>query len=304
MATDKIFFPAGIKINTTTLWTIAEQSLDQKVEELSLEYAGDWAPNYTGAKKKAPEIAVESHDLVKALDLMTNGNLCVSQAAANVELLYRAGQKAALAYDASAGQHMIYRMQSNSILYWEQISANQDDELKISVRVAPWYNGANEILTQLPSQPLDAPVAGIAPWTLGPIVLNGTKLKGVKSLQWQTGIEIIRESDAGEAVPTAIFVRRAKPKVSFEITDLEHGLDADGTAVNSLITYFRRRRPNKLNYADTDAMHARLYCDQAACGTARWLSVGNDPGRVKCEIAINRVGAHPLFEYESGCAIP
>jgi len=308
MSTERIFFPAGVKIGTTHLYHVGEQSVDQKLEELTLEAAGDWAPNYTGSKKKAPEFAVESFDLTKALDLMTSEALCGSQIAGNVDLLYRAGQKAAFAYAVDTANHLLYRLQQNSVLYWEQIQANQDDELKISLRLAPWYNGTNAILTALPSQTIDAPGLQVAPFTLGPIKLNGTMLKGVKSMTWNNNIEVQREQDSGDAVPTAIFMRRVKPVISFDTTDphqLHTGpaLDVDGQAVNSLTVYFRRRRPNKLNYADADQVHAKLHVTQTGCGTAKWLSASGDPAVAKCEIGLNRVGTAALFEYTKDCAI-
>lgn len=308
MTTERLFFPAGVKIGSSYLAHVGEQSLEQNLEELTIRPAGDWAPNYTGSKKKAPEIAVTSFDLVKALDLMTSEALCGTLAAVNCDLYYRAGQKAAFAYAVNQGQHLVYRLQQDAVLYWEQIQANQDDELQISLRIAAWYNSANEILTALPAQTIDPAGTIVAPFTLGPIKINNTTVTGLKNLTWANNLEVLKEFDSGEAVPSAIFMRAAQPVISFETTDLHlvHNsplIDEDQTAVNSLTVYFRRRRPSKLNYADTDLQHAKLVCDQALCGTAKWTQISGDPARVQCQIAINRVGTSALFAYTKDCAI-
>jgi hypothetical protein len=308
MTTTRLFFPAGVKINTTYLAHVGEQSVDQKLEELAMTPAGDWAPNFTGSKKKAPEFAVESFDLVKALDLMTSESMCASMAAGNVDLLYRAAQKAAFAYGTATANHLVYRLQQDAVLYWESIQASQDDELKISLRLAAWYNSANAILTALPSQAIEAPGTIVAPFTLGPIKINGTTILGVKSMSWANGLEVVKEYDSGEAVPSLIVMRRAKPVISFETTDpqLVHAgplIADDGEPVNSFVVYLRRRRPSKLNYDDGDAMHAKLYKTAALCGTAKWMSVSGDPARVKCELHLHRVGTGTLFDYAKDCAI-
>jgi hypothetical protein len=87
MTTTRLFFPAGIKIGSIYLAHVGEQSIEQQLEELTMTPAGDWAPNYTGSKKKAPEFAVESFDLVKALDLMTSEVMCASVAGGNADHL-------------------------------------------------------------------------------------------------------------------------------------------------------------------------------------------------------------------------
>lgn len=308
MTTERIFFPAGVKISGDYLAHIGEQTVDQKLEELFMLPAGDWAPDYTGSKKKAPEIAVETFDLVKALDLCTTEALCASLAGVNCDVFYRAGQKAAFAYAAATANHLVYRLQQDSVLYWEQIQANQDDELKISLRIAAWYNSSNEILTALPSQTIDSPGTIVAPFTLGPVVVNGTKVLGGKSLTWANQVEVLKEFSNGEAVPSAVFLRSVKPKISFETTDLHlvHNaplIDEDQTPLTSLTVYFRRRRPNKLNYDDSDALHAKLTATGSTIGTVKWLSTSGDPARAKCEIALNRVGTASLFAYTKDCAI-
>jgi hypothetical protein len=308
MTTERLFFPAGIKIGSIYLGHVGEQSIEQQLEELTMTPAGDWAPNYTGSKKKAPEFAVESFDLVKALDLMTSEVMCASVAGGNADLLYRAGQKAAFAYGVATANHLVYRLQQDAVLYWESIQASQDDELKISLKLAAWYNSSNAILAALPSQTIDAPGTIVAPFTLGPIVINGTRITGVKSMSWSNGLTVTKEFDSGEAVPSAIFMRNAKPVISFETTDphLVHTgplISDDGEPVNSFAVYLRRRRPSKLNYDDGDAQHAKLHKTAALCGTAKWTSVSGDPARMKCELALNRVGTGTLFDYTKNCAI-
>lgn len=319
MATTNLFFPAGIKIDSTYLAHVGDQSLDQGLEDLFMHPSGDWAPNYSGSKSYAPEIAIETFDIAKALDLMTVNALCVGLCSVNVDLYQRAVQACAMAYDTDESEHFVHRLTDDSMLYWEQISVNQNDEATISLRLIVKDNGSNEPVLQVPDQKLEDVGAQEAPFTLGPIevIVDGSAeavvITGLKSFTWNNNCETVKEAADGDESPGFIALQRVRPVISFETTDLELinskfcATDQKGVGLDRVRVFLRRRRPNKINYADAEAYHVKLEADAGTApgtiGSFRWKRLSGDPGRVACEIHLHRLGTAALFSYTKNVAI-
>jgi hypothetical protein len=319
MSTTKLFFPAGVLIDSVYLAHVGEQSIDQGLEDLFVHPAGDWAPNFTGSKSYAPEISIQTMDLVKALDLMTVNALCADLSAVDVDVYQRAVQSHAMAYDTDETEHLIYRLTDDAMLYWEQIQVNQNEEAQISLRLAVSDNGTNEPLLQVDSQAIEDAGEQEAPFTLGPIevILDGGStaivITGIKSFTWNNNAEVIKEAADGDESPGFLALQRVRPVLSFETTDLALiessfcATDQKGVGLDRLRCYFRRRRPNKVNYADTDAVHAMLSADadgtDGTIASLRWKRVAGDPAKASVEIHLHRVGTKPLFAFTKNTAI-
>jgi hypothetical protein len=319
MSTQKLFFPAGVLIDTTYLAHVGEQSIDQGLEDLFVHPSGDWAPNLTGSKSYAPEVAVETFDLTKAMDLMTVNALCAPLCSVDVDIFQRSVEACAMAYDTDESEHLVYRLTDDSLLCWEQIQVNQNDEAKISLKLIVKDNGSNEPLLQIPDQAIEDVGEQNAPFTLGPIEVitdggSGTiVISGLKSFTWNNNCEYVKESADGDESPGFIALQRVRPVISFETTDLAviesnfGATDQKGIGLDRVRVFFRRRRPNKINYADADAVHAKLEADTGVAvgtiGSFRWKRVSGDPARAACEIHLHRLGTAALFTYTKNVAI-
>ena len=311
MSTTKIFVPAGLLIDENYIGHVGQQSVEQNLEELTIEPAGDFAPNFTGHKSWAPEFSLESMDLTKVLDLCDSAGICGDLSAATVQLLERAVQRANLVFDADDEEHLVYQLEANSMIVWESISISQRDELKISFKIIPFDNGSNAILVPVPGEAIPAAATVNAPFTLGPLeitLVGGSPviLTGLKSLTWNLNPEIVKEDADGDASPGFVYVRYARPVIEFETTDAELFHDTfadDGNNLTKVTTWFRRRRPGKINYANNEAQHAKLESSGTSIGTLVWNSASGDPHTVKGRIAIHRSGTGDLFTYTKDAAI-
>lgn len=318
MATQTLFFPAGVAFDSVYLAHVGDQSIDQNLEDLFMHPAGDWAPNYTGSKSYAPEIAVTTFDIAKALDLMTTNDLCADLTAIAVDVYQRAVQSHAMAYDTDETEHLIHRLNENAMLYWREITTNQNEEATITLTICVSDNGANECLLQVPSQAIDDVGTQEAPFTLGHIEVevDGSTtpilLTGVKQFSWNNNPEVLKEAADGDESPGFLALQRVRPVITLESTDLENirsnfcATDQKGIGLDRVTVYLRRRRPNKINYSDSDAVHIKIEAAAGAAGTIgslRWRRISGDPARVSVEIQLHRLGTAALFEVTTDTAI-
>lgn len=287
MTVSRLFNPAGLRVDSTYLGHVGEQSVDNGLEDLTQWASGNAFPNFTGNKMHAPEYQVDTLDIAAALGLMTESDLAADLSAVAVDLFFREHKAQGIheGVDDTA-KHQIYRLEDNSLLYWESLQARQeDDAARIALRVVPIYNGSNAII-QMPAEAIPASAAQVAPWTLGPIWINGAQLSGVKSMAWANNVQVEKQAADGEAVPTYVTIKQVKPVITIETLDLRTvaGYAAEGVAVTDLQIYLRRRKPSLLNYADGDAQHIKL---TAANGSLKWKRSAGSPSSATVEIHLH-----------------
>lgn len=304
--TRKVFLPAGLLVGSTYLQHVGDQTVENNLDELVMEPTGDWAPNFVGSKSWLPEISLTTWDIAVALGLMTTKSICRNCGAETIKVLQRAVREMALQYDHAETEHLVYLLLNNSLLYWEQIQASQNEEATISLRLAAGDNGTNDPLTILDSQSLPALGASNAPFTLGDVYLNEEKLEGLASVSWSQNAEVVKDSANGEAGASLIYVRRVRPVISIESTELEQlaAFEADGQPLDDIEVYFRRRRPNKLNYANNETVHCKLSATGTGRGVAKFRRTSGDPAKASLEIHLRREQEEDLFDFEANVAIP
>lgn len=305
MSVSKLFMPAGVKIDSTYLGHVGTQSIDQSMQDLTILPSGHAFPRFTGAKSKAPEIQLASTAIAQVMDLLsTDDYLHADLSAVTTDLYYRAAKAFGLNEDPTdATKHVIYRLEDNALLYWESIGGGQDDDgLQINFRIAAAVNGVNDMV-QLPAAAITVPAAQTAPFTLGPTQVNGSAITGVKNFTWANNVEVRKEAADGDDGPSFLTIVAVRPVLSFQTTDLKAiaAFDADGAAVTLLTQYLRRRKPNRMNYADADEQHVKLEASVGgsppagdAVGTLKWKSTGND-GLASVEIHLQESSSGAAF---------
>lgn len=288
MSASRLFSPAGLRVDSTYLGHVGEQSVDNGLEDLTQFASGSAIPNFTGQKLHAPEYQVDTLDIAAALGLMTEEALAADLSAVNVDLFFREHKPHGIHEDVTdTTKHQIYRLEDSALLYWESLQARQeDDAARISMRVVPVYNGSNSII-QMPAEAIPAAAAQVAPWTLGPIGINGTLLTGVTSLQWANNVQVEKRAADGEALPTFVTIRQVRPVITIETLDLRTvaGYAAEGVAITDLQIFLRRRKPSLLTYAVGDSQHIKL---SAGNGTLKWKRASGGPATATLEIHLHQ----------------
>lgn len=298
----RLFYPAGLRVDSTYLGHVGEQSVDNGLEDLTVFPSGDALPNFTGNKMHAPEYQVDTQDIAAALALCTDTAIAVDLSAVNVDLFFREAKSLGLNEDVTTtSKHQIYRLEDNCMLFWESLQARQeDDAARLSMKLVPVSNGANSII-QMPAEALPAASSQVAPWTLGAIWINGAQLDSVKSMQWANNVQVDKQAADGEALPTFATITQVRPVITIETANLRTvaGYAAEGVAVTDLVIYLRRRKPSLLNYADGDLQHIKI---TAGAGSLKWKRSGGNPGSATVEIHLHK-GTGDLFTVTTSQAI-
>ncbi len=316
MTTTRLFYPAGIRIGSTIIRQMNDQSADTNLEDLTEFAAGDFVPSFTGSRSQAPEFQQTTIDVARVLQLCDPSDggaewLTRSVAAGNADMWFRQGQSNAWRYGETASEHVVYRMIQNAMLYWSQMQAQQDQEATIQYTVCASLTPANPLLTLLNNTAIqEAPLVDHI-WTLGPILINGTSIDGLQSMQWNNNIEVDKIAGSGEEGPSFLCGRQARPVISFDGHDLEGGQvnagpGARGLALtgDGLRVYLRRRLRSGINYADTDAVHVCLHAAGAA-GTVKWRRTTGERGMGTYEVHLHRPSAGtPTFTVDVGVVLP
>lgn len=302
MTVSRLFYPAGIRIDSTYLGHVGDQSVDNGLEDVTIFPSGDALPNFTGNKMHAPEYQIDTQDLAAALALFTDEGIAADLSAANVDLFFREAKPQGLNEDVTnTAKHQVYRLEDNALLYWDSLQWSQeDDAAKLAIKCVPVYNGSSGII-QVPAEAIEAASGQVAPWTGGPLYINGALISGIKSMQWANNVQVEKVAADGEAYPTLVTIKQIKPVITIETMDLRAiaALDADGTAVTNFTHYLRRRKPSKLSYADGDAQHIKLL---ATAGSLKWKKSGGNPATATVEIHLHK-GTGDLFTISSAQTI-
>jgi len=294
MPVSRLFFPAGLRIDATYLGHVGEQSVDNGLEDLTVFPSGDAMPNFTGNKMHAPEYQVDTQDLAAALALMTDHAVALDATAVNVDLFFREAKPQGLNEDvAETAKHQIYRLEDDALIFWESLQWSQDDDAaRMAIKCVPVSNGANAIIA-MPAEAIPASASQVAPWTGGPVWINGAQIDGVKSMQWANNIQLEKVAADGEAMPTLVTIKQVRPVITIETTNLRTvaGFAAEGVAVSNMILFLRRRRPSLLNYGDSDAQHLKI---TATAGSLKWRRSSGNPATATIEIHLHK-GSGDLF---------
>jgi hypothetical protein len=286
MSLSRLFYLAGIKVDSTYLGHIGDQSVDNALDHVALFPAGAAYPVFTASKQWAPEWTVGVTDLAGLFALLGTDDLTKDLSALTTDLYFREAKAAGLNSDVTdSTKHQIYRLQSCSMMWWDSLQARQDDEAaSVQVKVAAYGNGSNDPI-QVPAAAISASAAQVAPWTLGPVKVNGSWLDGVQSVSIANNCEVIKHKGDGDAYPTLITIRRCKPVVTIETSNLRSvaAFAREGVAITALDVFLKRRKPSKLCYADGDAQHIKIAYE---AGTLKWTGSRGDPAGATLEAHI------------------
>lgn len=295
MSLSRLFYLAGIKVDSSYLGHVGDQSVDNALDHVTLFPAGAAYPVFSASKQWAPEWTVGVTDLAGLFALLGDDDLTKDLSALTTDLYFREALASGLNSDVTdATKHQIYRLQSCSMMWWDSLSARQDDDAaSVQVKVAAYGNGSNDPI-QVPAAAISAAAAQVAPWTLGPVKVNGTFLDGVQSVSIANNCEVIKHKSDGDAFPTLITIRRCRPVVTIETSNLRAcaAYAREGVAITALDVFLKRRKPSKLCYADNESQHIKIAYE---AGSLKWMGSRGDPasGTLEAHIDLKSGSTYP-----------
>lgn len=312
-ATTNLFVPAAATIGGSYLKQSDSQSAETNLQELSAFAAGDFAPSMVGASAQEPEFSIATMDIATSIGLMNEASVARALASGEADMYFRQAKANAFREDEGSSKHIIARLENHidsanpaGMLYWNSIEASQDAEAKINLRVA-----ATGQLVVLADQAITAAPLYEEDYTLGEVVIHGTHLDGLQSVNWNNNVQVTKKRSSGEAFPSFVAARTFAPAITVEALDLKQQVTYVGSGntgfpivagSGGVQVYFRRRKPDKMNHDDADTVHIKL---SATAGTIFLRSMGGTETQGSLEIRLRRPSAgSDVFTVETGVAIP
>lgn len=220
------------------------------------------------------------------LDLMGAGGM-VDLAAGNTDLYYKKALAQGVRELDASTVHVRMRA-ALACAYWNEISAAQDQNATLQGRVLPIYNGSVAPLVPAASVALAGTPTAAEFYTLGPVVINGSEVLGLKNVRVSLGMQAFEEGASGDLYTTFAGVKQRGQVV--ELESLEAGLWATmgllGTAVTSLAVYLRRRDPDGGLYSNGSSQHIAITATKGKCVPATTSGGGNNPSQTKLRIPL------------------
>lgn len=145
--------------------------------------------------------------------------------------------------------------------HWTSISLPSNGRGEANCVVTASYDGTNDPLVYATGVALSGNLTATEYFCGGPVYVNGSQIPGVKSINIDSGIELVNETSDGEVWPTFVGLQMTKPSVT--ITTKENvwgtlglqGLALDGT--NGL-KFFAKKYSSTARVANATTSHIKF----------------------------------------------
>jgi hypothetical protein len=226
-------------------------------------------------------------DLKAALDALgVEGQLVDADGThPGVELYFRRMKQGGTRDAANAGTHWLGTV-ANGIVVPRRISARSGENAALDVEVVARKNSSTAPIVFAEASNLPTHNAGAdVIWTIGPVVLNGTTLDGLASVDLDFGVELITERGDSDVYPTFVSVASIRPKILVRGAhiDVTTTLTEDGVyyTASQVIVYLRKRSEGGSFVADATAEHIKFTLGKCRVEP---VSIDGDPKSIAFEI--------------------
>jgi hypothetical protein len=290
-----ILLPSGVWINQLTDTTPA-----QNVEKIVEYAAGAVVPSFRGAHGARPDVTFTSTQL--GAILAATGMYGVPYAATNVDLFYRQGSNLGTRTAIGTTAHLRVRA-VRSVLYWDRISAKQGQLATISCRIVPTFDGTNPPLVATGSVAIAAQPLAAAPYTLGPVKLNGTMLDAISGWDLALNPKINEKASGGDLWSSFCGIERHEPVLTITPEDIGNlaTISHTGLQLTALVAYLRRKSTDLVaNEPNGSPLHISFAAEDNPCGIASIVNSSggiNEPASMSIECGLrvsNAATTHPL----------
>lgn len=118
-------------------------------------------------------------------------------------------------------------------LHWSRLSLPSNGRGEASCIVTSCFDGTNDPLVYATSTALSGNVTATEYFSGGPVYVNGSQIPGVKSIEIDSGIELVNEDADGEVWPTFVGLSMTRPTVTITTKENVWGtLGLQGLSLN------------------------------------------------------------------------
>lgn len=134
------------------------------------------------------------------------------------------------------------------VLHLASISLPHNGRGEARCIVTTAYDGVNDPLVHGGSTALSGNLTATEYFTCGPVSVNGVTLPGIKSIDIDTGTELLNETADGEVWPSFVGIQKVAPTVTVKLFEkvLLNTIGLQGAALNGTtgLTFFARKYAN------------------------------------------------------------
>lgn len=267
--------------DAVTLNNLTAVEPSANVSQSVLKAMGSKSVQFTADVTRAPTVRLTTRDILEAL---TNVNPVGSSYGLDVSTL----SKIQYRNQGDSGSAHVTLSSLAGFLHITDFGASQGEEggMDCNLQYFGLKVGSNPIFTPNVSQPLSGQTAVNSSFTLGPVILEGTELRGVQRSRVSTGIQYLTNLDNGRVEPTDGSV--AADGFAFEVTTTQIelanslGFGKSYPITSGVNLYFVQREPGQANYENSAARHILV---KALSGsyTIERMPVSGD-GKAQCSV--------------------
>lgn len=307
MTTDIVYYPHAIR--TTAIAGGAEGlilTLLDDVEpshnfmDLTSYCAAQVGPQLVGSHMASPDNRFSTPQLGTLLAALASGpyGICRDYSDSYVDTWYRAGANLGMRVAKATTSHLRMRAQANTLLALESLEASEGGTAQARCRLCHILNpqtGADPLVPTAGAA-LEGIASGGRIYTLGPIALNGTALKGCTNARLDFNVEYDQESSHGDGFLTYCGIRSIRPVITLRTrkSDYLATFGTRGTAFSSLTWYFKSKLAGGINEADASAFHIKITSAAAGVIKARGISGGKADCLLTIDLAQSAEDTAPL----------
>lgn len=250
-----ILLPSGAWITALT-----DNTASPNAELFSAMAASDVLPSFRGAHGSTPDIRFTTHQVKTVLDVCGLGFYDMS--GGNCDLYYRQDTPYGMREAVGDSDHVRLRC-VRGIMFWDEISADQDNLATISCRIIPTWNGSTAPMIPLGSQTIPAEWYNTTFFGLGPIEINdgGSFVGALESWRFSPGTtpNIVRSD--GEPYASFVGIETQDPVLTAVTGHFSHwtSIGHTGLALTSLDWWLRKRTADDTgSVADGTSEHIKF----------------------------------------------
>ncbi len=310
--TSRVFYPHGIvayddaDAELFNITQLSDLSPMHNFEDLSEQGASEVGPQFTGTHQGSPEIPFTTTQIKTILDACVGGrhNLAVDLSAGNVDVFFKSGQLLNDRYPDDEEQHLRARLQDNSMLCWESLSARQGALAELSCRLLAVYNSqtGNDPMVFAAAQELPVPSEIAALFTLGPLKLNGSFVSGVTEWRLENNIEYEKEASDGEPFHSYKAIKEYRPVLTARTRDARvlATYGTRGTALTSMYAFLRMKLASGINIPDATATNLQI---SSVGGTIKARQIQGADAVAEITVDLMLDGNSPAYEIDTTAQI-
>ncbi len=240
------------------LTEISQMKWDAGIKSMIEFPAGHTDPMFRANQEQKPLVSFSCHDLATLLGTVSLAGLAISSTPL-VTYFKKASTTGNVARATTQHRKITVNL---GFLHWSRISLPHNGRGDASCVLTAIYDGTNDPFVYAGSSALSGNLTATEYFGAGPVSINGSSIPGVKSIDIDSGIELVEEGSDSEVWNTFVGMQRRTPKVTIKTLENVNWatLGLAGTALNGStgLVFYGRKYSAQGRVANATAEHIKF----------------------------------------------